>query len=168
MPANQEHVHLAWPLWSDLRVIPTHGEFRSLVRPMAIFARSCLVDLNLASNAINARRLPLALLVYSLVRPLVINDYHSRKQFVTILGAAIPVMPVPPAGQVLPSDVLNTHSAWVKASKEIAGLMLMTIDPDIQKNLKQLGAYDMLKELKMLYAQQAEQELLQTVREFHV
>ncbi|GKE35503.1 hypothetical protein Tco_1454825 [Tanacetum coccineum] len=41
-------------------------------------------------------------------------------------------MPVPPAGQVLPSDVLNTHTAWVKASKEIA-----------------------------------DQELLQTVREFH-
>ncbi|GJW08194.1 hypothetical protein Tco_1570617 [Tanacetum coccineum] len=47
-------------------------------------------------------------------------------------------------------DVLNTHSAWVKASKEIAGLMLMTMEPDIQKNLKQLGAYDMLKELKTL------------------
>ncbi|GKG12238.1 hypothetical protein Tco_0346475 [Tanacetum coccineum] len=34
-------------------------------------------------------------------------------------------------------------------------------------NLEQLGAYDMLKELKMLYAQQAEQELLYTVREFN-
>nr|GEX25848.1 hypothetical protein [Tanacetum cinerariifolium] len=55
---------------------------------------------------------------------------------------------VPPAGQVLPSDVLNTYNAWVKASKEIAGLMLITMDPDIQKNLEQLGAYDMLKELK--------------------
>ncbi|GKE30337.1 zinc finger, CCHC-type containing protein [Tanacetum coccineum] len=45
--------------------------------------------------------------------------------------------------------------------------MLMTMDPNIQKNLEQLGAYDMLKKLKTLYAQQAEQELLQTVREFH-
>ncbi|GJU81916.1 retrotransposon protein, putative, ty1-copia subclass [Tanacetum coccineum] len=197
MPANQEHVHLVWPLWSDLRVIPTHGEFRSLVRPMAIFARSCLVDLNLASNAINARRLPLALLVYSLVRPLMtttvvnnsvfrtffekqnitgpnfINWYHnlwivlSVEDKLPFLEQPIPVMPVPPAGQVLPSDVLYTHSTWVKASKEIAGLMLITMDPDIQKNLEQLGAYDMLKKLKMLYVQQAEQELLQTVREFH-
>nr|GFB14237.1 zinc finger, CCHC-type [Tanacetum cinerariifolium] len=83
------------------------------------------------------------------------------------LEQPIPVMRVPPAGQVLPSDVLNTHNAWVKASKEIAGLILMTMDPDIQKNLEQLGAYDMLKELKTLYAQQAEQELLQNVREFH-
>ncbi|GJX79793.1 zinc finger, CCHC-type containing protein [Tanacetum coccineum] len=88
MPANQEHVHLAWPLWSDLRVIPTHGEFCSLVRPMAIFARSCWVDLNLED------KLP-------------------------FLEQPIPVMPVPPAGQVLPPDVLNTHTAWVKASKEI-------------------------------------------------
>ncbi|GJY02712.1 zinc finger, CCHC-type containing protein [Tanacetum coccineum] len=54
------------------------------------------------------------------------------------LEQPIPAMPVPPAGQVLPSDVLNTHTAWVKASKEIVGLMLMTMDPYIQKNLEQL------------------------------
>ncbi|GJX38618.1 hypothetical protein Tco_0251921 [Tanacetum coccineum] len=77
------------------------------------------------------------------------------------LEQPIPAMPVPPVEQVLPPDVLATHAAWVKASKEIAGLMLMTIDLDIQKNLEQLGAYDMLKELKTL----AEQELLQ-IRSF--
>nr|GEU49287.1 retrotransposon protein, putative, Ty1-copia subclass [Tanacetum cinerariifolium] len=76
-------------------------------------------------------------------------------------------MPIPPAGQVLPSDVLNTYTSWVKASKEIDGLMLMTMEPNIQKNLEKLGAYDVLKELKMLFAHQVEQELLQTVREFH-
>ncbi|GKF61967.1 hypothetical protein Tco_0182021, partial [Tanacetum coccineum] len=47
------------------------------------------------------------------------------------LEQPIPAMSVPPAGQVLPPDVLNTHTAWVKASKEINGLMLMTMDPDI-------------------------------------
>ncbi|GJW26216.1 retrotransposon protein, putative, ty1-copia subclass [Tanacetum coccineum] len=67
------------------------------------------------------------------------------------LEQPIPAMPVLPAGQVLPPDVLNTHTAWVKASKEIVGLMLMTMNPDIQKNLEQLGAYDMLKELKTFY-----------------
>ncbi|GJS36293.1 zinc finger, CCHC-type containing protein [Tanacetum coccineum] len=56
-----------------------------------------------------------------------------------------------PARQVLPPDVLNTHTAWVKASKEIAGLMLITMDLDIQNNLEQLIAYDMLNELKMFY-----------------
>ncbi|GJS92256.1 retrotransposon protein, putative, ty1-copia subclass [Tanacetum coccineum] len=47
--------------------------------------------------------------------------------------------------------------------KEIVGLMLMTMNPEIQKTLEHLGAYDMLNELKMLYVQQADQELLQTV-----
>nr|GFA76216.1 hypothetical protein [Tanacetum cinerariifolium] len=54
------------------------------------------------------------------------------------------------------------HQAWVKAQKEIAELMLMTMEPDIQKNMEHIGAYDMLKELKTLYVQQADQELLQT------
>ncbi|GJS40890.1 retrotransposon protein, putative, ty1-copia subclass [Tanacetum coccineum] len=67
------------------------------------------------------------------------------------LEQPIPAMPVPPAGQVLHPDVLATHSTGVKASKEIAGLMLMTMDLDIQKNLEQLGTYDMLKELKTFY-----------------
>ncbi|GJW78088.1 hypothetical protein Tco_0139770 [Tanacetum coccineum] len=49
----------------------------------------------------------------------------------------------------------------------MAVLMLMTMDLDIQQNLEHLGAYDMLLELKTLFAQQAEHELLQTVREFH-
>ncbi|GKE84110.1 hypothetical protein Tco_1557852, partial [Tanacetum coccineum] len=89
------------------------------------------------------------------------------KDKLTYLEQPIPAMPVPPARQVLPPDVLNTHKAWVKASKEIAGLMLITMDPDIQKNLDYLGAYDMLMELKMLYVQQEDQVLLQTMREFH-
>nr|GEW86626.1 zinc finger, CCHC-type [Tanacetum cinerariifolium] len=38
---------------------------------------------------------------------------------------------------------------------------------EIQQNLENLGAYEMLQELKTLFAQQAEQELLQTMREFH-
>ncbi|GJU33923.1 zinc finger, CCHC-type containing protein [Tanacetum coccineum] len=67
------------------------------------------------------------------------------------LEQPIPAMPILAARQELPPDVLNSHTAWVKASKEIAGLMLMTMDPDIQKNLEHLGAYDMLKELKTFY-----------------
>ncbi|GKC95171.1 hypothetical protein Tco_1160613 [Tanacetum coccineum] len=70
------------------------------------------------------------------------------------LEQPIPTLPVPPAGQANPSDVVTTHQAWVKAQKEIDGL--------IQKNLEHLIAYDMLKELKTLYVQQADKELLQT------
>nr|GEU52264.1 retrotransposon protein, putative, Ty1-copia subclass [Tanacetum cinerariifolium] len=38
---------------------------------------------------------------------------------------------------------------------------------EIQRNLEPLHAHEMLKELKTLFAQQAEQELLQTTRDFH-
>ncbi|GJX01599.1 zinc finger, CCHC-type containing protein [Tanacetum coccineum] len=158
MSANQEHVHLAWPLWADLRVIPTHGEFRSLVRPLAIFARSCLVDLNrMTTTVVNNSVFRTFFEKQKLTGPNFIDWYRNLqivllvKDKLPFLEQPIPTMPVPPAGQVLPPDVLHTHSAWVKALKEITGLMLMTMDPDIQKNLEQLGAYDMLKELKMFY-----------------
>ncbi|GJY77959.1 zinc finger, CCHC-type containing protein [Tanacetum coccineum] len=78
----------------------------------------------------------------------------SLEDKLTIFGAAI-------------NAYASFRQLEVKASKEIVGLMLMTMDPDIQKNLEQLGAYDMLKELKALYAQKEEHELIQTVREFH-
>nr|GFA37267.1 zinc finger, CCHC-type [Tanacetum cinerariifolium] len=45
--------------------------------------------------------------------------------------------------------------------------MLMTMKPEIQRNLEPLHAHEMLRELKTLFAQQAEQELLQTTRDFH-
>ncbi|GJS75609.1 retrotransposon protein, putative, ty1-copia subclass [Tanacetum coccineum] len=45
--------------------------------------------------------------------------------------------------------------------------MLMTMEPEIQQNLENRHANDMLKELKTLFAQQAEQKLLQTTRDFH-
>ncbi|GKB68889.1 hypothetical protein Tco_0930301, partial [Tanacetum coccineum] len=40
------------------------------------------------------------------------------------LEQPIPVIPVPAVGQVIPQDVHNSHTAWVKALKEIIGLML--------------------------------------------
>ncbi|GJV06864.1 hypothetical protein Tco_1344520 [Tanacetum coccineum] len=55
----------------------------------------------------------------------------STKDKLPYLEQPIPVLPVPPQGQANPSVVVTTHQAWVKAQKEIAGLMLMTIDPDI-------------------------------------
>nr|GEY44493.1 hypothetical protein [Tanacetum cinerariifolium] len=44
------------------------------------------------------------------------------------LEQLIAAMPVPPAGQVLPPNVLNTHIAWVKASKEISGKSGTSLD----------------------------------------
>nr|GEV79270.1 zinc finger, CCHC-type [Tanacetum cinerariifolium] len=79
----------------------------------------------------------------------------------------IPPASVAPAGQHVAPEILAAHNAWIKGSKEIAGLMLMTIEPEIQRNLEPLHAHEMLRELKTLFVQQVEQELLQTTRDFH-
>nr|GFA68867.1 hypothetical protein [Tanacetum cinerariifolium] len=83
------------------------------------------------------------------------------------LEQPIPPALVAPAGQHVAPEILAAHNGWIKRSKEIVGLMLMTMEPEIQRNLEPLHAHEMLKELKTLFAQQAEQELLQTTRDFH-
>nr|GEX15887.1 zinc finger, CCHC-type [Tanacetum cinerariifolium] len=83
------------------------------------------------------------------------------------LEQPIPPAPIAPEGQQVAPEFLAAHAAWVKGSKEIAGLMLMSMEPEIQRNLEPLHAHEMLKELKTMFAQQAEQELLQTTRDFH-
>nr|GEY70517.1 zinc finger, CCHC-type [Tanacetum cinerariifolium] len=93
----------------------------------------------------------------------------SAEDKLNYLEHLVPAAPVPAfAGQQVPPEALAAHAAWIKGQKEIVVLMLMTMKPDIKRNLENLGAYDMLKELKTLFSQQAEHELLQTVREFHV
>nr|GEY14255.1 hypothetical protein [Tanacetum cinerariifolium] len=80
-----------------------------------------------------------------------------------------PILPAPvaPAGQHVAPGILAAHNVWIKRSKEIAGLMLMTMEQEIQQNMEPLLAHEMLRELKTLFAQQAEQELFQTTRDFH-
>ncbi|GJU60183.1 retrotransposon protein, putative, ty1-copia subclass [Tanacetum coccineum] len=78
------------------------------------------------------------------------------------LEQPLPPAPVAPEGQQVAPEIVAAHTAWIKGSKEIAGLMLMTIEPEIQRNLENLHANDMLKELKTLFAQQVEQEASST------
>nr|GEX54055.1 zinc finger, CCHC-type [Tanacetum cinerariifolium] len=79
----------------------------------------------------------------------------------------ISAAPVALPGQQVHPQALAAHAAWVKGQKEVVVLMLLTMDLEIQRNLAHLGAYDVFQELKAMYSKQAEQELLQTVREFH-
>ncbi|GKB86149.1 hypothetical protein Tco_0958421, partial [Tanacetum coccineum] len=74
----------------------------------------------------------------------------------------IPAAPVAQPGEQIPPEDLAAHAAWVKGQREVAVLMLLTMDLDIQRNLAHLGAYDMLRELKAMFSKQAEQELLHT------
>nr|GEW82627.1 zinc finger, CCHC-type [Tanacetum cinerariifolium] len=83
------------------------------------------------------------------------------------LEQPIPHVPVVPADRHVAPEILAAHTAWIKGSKKIAGLMLMTMEPEIERNLENLHAHGMLQELKNLFAQQAEQELLQTTRDFY-
>nr|GEV22219.1 zinc finger, CCHC-type [Tanacetum cinerariifolium] len=80
-----------------------------------------------------------------------------------------PNLPAPVAleGQQVAPKIIAAHATWIKGSKDIARLMRMTMDSEIQRNRANLGAYEMLQELKTLFAQQDEQELFQTMRELH-
>ncbi|GJR33545.1 hypothetical protein Tco_1209229 [Tanacetum coccineum] len=42
------------------------------------------------------------------------------------LEQPLPPAPVAPAGQHVAPEILAAHTAWVKGSKEITGLILMT------------------------------------------
>nr|GFB39955.1 zinc finger, CCHC-type [Tanacetum cinerariifolium] len=72
----------------------------------------------------------------------------SIKDKLNYLEQPIPPAPIALAGQQVAPEILAAHAAWVKGSKEIAGLMLMTMEPEIQRNLEPLYAHAMLKELK--------------------
>nr|GEX56375.1 zinc finger, CCHC-type [Tanacetum cinerariifolium] len=108
-----------------------------------------------------------------LTGPNFIDGYRQLRLVLSIedkknyLEHPIPVAPVAPPGQQVPPAALAAHAAWVKGQKEVDVLILLTMDLEIQRNLAHIGGYDMLQELKAIYSKQAEQELLQTVREFH-
>ncbi|GJZ67807.1 ribonuclease H-like domain-containing protein [Tanacetum coccineum] len=85
-----------------------------------------------------------------------VHDMVTAGQMTTSSEQPIPPAPVALKGQLVAPEIIATHTAWIKGSKEIVRLMLMTIEPDIQQNLENLHAHEMLQELKTLFAQQAE------------
>nr|GEW48395.1 retrotransposon protein, putative, Ty1-copia subclass [Tanacetum cinerariifolium] len=64
----------------------------------------------------------------------------------------IPLASVAPTGQQVAPEILVAHNAWIKGSKEIVGLMLVTMKPEIQRNMEPFHAHEMLQELKTLFA----------------
>nr|GEV51027.1 hypothetical protein [Tanacetum cinerariifolium] len=75
----------------------------------------------------------------------------SIKDKLNYLEKPIPPAHVEPAGQHVAPEILAAHTAWIKGSKEIAGLMLMTIEPEIQQDLENLHDHEMLLELKICF-----------------
>ncbi|GJS67478.1 retrotransposon protein, putative, ty1-copia subclass [Tanacetum coccineum] len=76
---------------------------------------------------------------------LYLGDKRGKLVIKLLVIAATSSCSVAPAGQQVAPEILAAHTAWVKGSKEIAGLMLMTMEPEIQRNLETLHANDMLK-----------------------
>ncbi|GKA56677.1 retrotransposon protein, putative, ty1-copia subclass [Tanacetum coccineum] len=141
-------------------VTNTVGRTSSIGKSHAILAN--LTKLRVAFHVINARRLPLASLVYTLVKPpmttSVVNNSVFRgffeKQKLTGPNFIDCSCWSASCSEALAAEALAAHAAWVKGSKENAGLMLMTMEPNIQQNLENLSAYEMLQELKTLFTQQ--------------
>nr|GEU71810.1 zinc finger, CCHC-type [Tanacetum cinerariifolium] len=76
----------------------------------------------------------------------------STEDKLNYLEQPISSAPVALEGQQVASEIIAAHTAWIKGSKKIARLMLMTMEPKIQQNLENLHAHEMLLELKTLFA----------------
>ncbi|GJZ80888.1 G2/mitotic-specific cyclin C13-1-like protein, partial [Tanacetum coccineum] len=74
----------------------------------------------------------------------------SIKDKLNYLEQPIPPAPVALESQLVAHEITTAHTAWIKGSKEIAGLMLMTMEQGIQQNLENLHAHEMLQELKTM------------------
>nr|GEW90420.1 hypothetical protein [Tanacetum cinerariifolium] len=107
-------------------------------------------------STIPGEHLSLTLVTYLL--PYLFTRWSNLRIVISVddkLEQPISPAPIPAqADQQVAPEALAAHAAWVRGSKEIAGLMLMTIEPEIQRNLENLGAYEMLEELKTMFSQQ--------------
>nr|GEU37081.1 retrotransposon protein, putative, Ty1-copia subclass [Tanacetum cinerariifolium] len=60
---------------------------------------------------------------------------------------------VAPEGQQVAPKIIATHTAWIKGSKEISELMPMTMKPEIQRNLENRHAHEIMgKTINELHA----------------
>ncbi|GKD16079.1 zinc finger, CCHC-type containing protein, partial [Tanacetum coccineum] len=63
--------------------------------------------------------------------------------------------------------VRKSYTCRVAEQQEVACLMMVSMIPEIQKNLEDRPAFEILQVLKTMFQQQAEQELFETVKAFH-
>nr|GEX40901.1 hypothetical protein [Tanacetum cinerariifolium] len=64
-------------------------------------------------------------------------------------------------------DSIDKYYKIVNLKQEVACLMLSSMSPDLQRTLEKYNAYDMLKELKTMFEEQAKHELFETAKAFH-
>ncbi|GKC41690.1 hypothetical protein Tco_1059412, partial [Tanacetum coccineum] len=73
----------------------------------------------------------------------------------------------PPDPKTDDPDTIDKYYKSVNLEQEVSCLMLSSMSPDLQRTLEKYNAYDMLKELKTMFKEQAKQELFETVKAFH-
>ncbi|KAI3708868.1 hypothetical protein L2E82_38397 [Cichorium intybus] len=75
-----------------------------------------------------------------------------------------------PLPEEAPAILKPAHDTWLKKmddSIDASCLMLATMIPDLQKDLENHSAYDMINQLKEIFQQLARTERFETVRAFH-
>nr|GEW52088.1 hypothetical protein [Tanacetum cinerariifolium] len=77
-----------------------------------------------------------------------------------------PTGPAPDTETTDPNTI-DKYYETVNLKQEVACLMFSCMSPDLQMTLEKYNAYDMLKELKTMFEEQAKQELFETVKSFH-
>ncbi|GJY15593.1 hypothetical protein Tco_0386015 [Tanacetum coccineum] len=92
--------------------------------------------------------------------------YYPIEDKLNYLEQPLPPAPVALAGQHVAPEILVAHTAWVKGSKEIAGLRLMNHEPEIPTKSGTVHAITCYEGLKTLFGPQAEQELFRQSRDF--
>ncbi|GJU92053.1 zinc finger, CCHC-type containing protein [Tanacetum coccineum] len=91
----------------------------------------------------------------------IVLRYEKKMKFVEQ-----PTGPAPDPENADP-DTIDKYYETVNLEQEVACLMLPSMSPDLQRMLEKYNAYDMLKELKTMFEEQAKQELFETVKAFH-
>nr|GEW67504.1 hypothetical protein [Tanacetum cinerariifolium]GEW93565.1 hypothetical protein [Tanacetum cinerariifolium] len=64
-------------------------------------------------------------------------------------------------------EAVDAYYELVSAQQEVVFLMLDSMSPNLQKTVENYNAYDMLQELKVMFEEQAKQELFKIVKAFH-
>ncbi|GKE43457.1 zinc finger, CCHC-type containing protein, partial [Tanacetum coccineum] len=77
-----------------------------------------------------------------------------------------PIGPAPDPETVDP-DIIDKYYETVNLEQEVACLMLLSMSPGLQRTLQKYNAYDMMKELKTMFKEQAKHELFKAVKAFH-
>ncbi|GKA35933.1 hypothetical protein Tco_0722424, partial [Tanacetum coccineum] len=132
---------LSLPLVDFLVLVMAHETEHSAMSP--IRSKNC------TSLAIGKRHLPIESTITSISTD--------------VMKEALPE--APPATAT--AAIRNAYARRVIEQQEVACLMLVSMTPEIPKNVEDYVAFEILLELKTMFQQQAEQELFETVKVFH-